>query len=106
MRLSRLIVVAVLLVLALPALAVGANTSSADAPHLHVQLVLPQDQLYPGATSDSIYQNSLNPNYKKVGEYPYSGRMWSLYVIEPAAQALTRSPDSTPDLKPDSKPCP
>jgi hypothetical protein len=63
-----------------------------------------QDQLYPGATSDSIYQNSLNPNYKKVGEYPYSGRMWSLYVIEPAAQALTRSPDSTPDLKPDSKP--
>jgi hypothetical protein len=63
-----------------------------------------QDQLYPGATSDSNYQNSLNPNYKKVGEYPYSGRMWSLYVIEPAAQALTRSPDSTPDLKPDSKP--
>jgi thiol:disulfide interchange protein DsbD len=53
MRLSRLIFAALLLVLALPALAAGANTSSADAPHLHVQLVLPQDQLYPGGPNQA-----------------------------------------------------
>ena len=53
MRLSRLIFAAPLLALALPALAAGANTSSADAPHLHVQLVLPQDQLYPGGPNQA-----------------------------------------------------
>jgi thiol:disulfide interchange protein DsbD len=63
MRLSRLIVVAVLLVLALPALAVGANTSSADAPHLHVQLVLPQDQLYPGGPNQAGLYFKLDPGW-------------------------------------------
>ena len=63
MRLSRLIFVAVLLVLALPALAVGANTSSADAPHLHVQLVLPQDQLYPGGPNQAGLYFKLDPGW-------------------------------------------
>jgi thiol:disulfide interchange protein DsbD len=53
MRLSRLSFVALLLAPALPAMAAGANTSSTDAPHLHVQLVLPQDQLYPGGPNQA-----------------------------------------------------
>jgi thiol:disulfide interchange protein DsbD len=43
MRLFRLIFAASLFAAALPALAAS---SSADAPHLHVQLVVPEDQLY------------------------------------------------------------
>jgi thiol:disulfide interchange protein DsbD len=44
MRLSRLIFAMFLLAAALPVLAAS---SAADAPHLHVQLVVPEDQLYP-----------------------------------------------------------
>ena len=63
MRLSRLIFVALPLVLALPALAAGANTSSADAPHLHVQLVLPQDQLFPGGPNQAGLYFKLEPGW-------------------------------------------
>jgi len=48
MRLSRLILVLPLLAAALPALA---GSSAADAPHLHVQLVVPSDQLYPAGSN-------------------------------------------------------
>ena len=48
MRLSRLIFVAALLAAAFPALAA---TGAADVPHLHVQLVVPQDQLYPAGNN-------------------------------------------------------
>jgi len=48
MRLSRLIFVLSLLAAALPALAAS---SVADAPHLHVQLVVPEDQLYPAGNN-------------------------------------------------------
>jgi thiol:disulfide interchange protein DsbD len=48
MRLSRLIVALVLLAAGLPALAAS---NSADAPHLRVQLVTPEDQLYPGGNN-------------------------------------------------------
>ena len=48
MRLSRLIVALVLLAAGLPALAAS---NSADAAHLHVQLVTPEDQLYPGGNN-------------------------------------------------------
>ena len=50
MRLSRLIFVLLLLAAGLPALAAS---NSADAPHLRVQLVVPEGQLYP-ATGDNI----------------------------------------------------
>jgi thiol:disulfide interchange protein DsbD len=48
MRLSRLIFVLCLLADGLPALAAS---NSADAAHLHVQLVTPEDQLYPGGNN-------------------------------------------------------
>ncbi len=48
MRLSRLIFVALLIAATLPALA---PSNSADAPHLRVQLVTPDDQLYPGGNN-------------------------------------------------------
>jgi len=48
MRLSRLIFATVLLAAALPALAAS---SAADAPHVHVQLVVPEDQLYPAGNN-------------------------------------------------------
>ena len=48
MRLSRLIFVLLLLAAGLPALAVS---NFADVPHVHVQLVTPEDQLYPGGNN-------------------------------------------------------
>jgi thiol:disulfide interchange protein DsbD len=48
MRLFRLIFAVSLLAAALPALA---SSSAADAPHLHVQLVVPEDQLYPAGNN-------------------------------------------------------
>ncbi len=48
MRLSRLIFVLFLLTAGMPALAVS---NFADAPHVHVQLVTPEDQLYPGGNN-------------------------------------------------------
>ena len=48
MRLSRLIFATSLLAAALPALAAS---SAADAPHVHVQLVVPEDQLYPAGNN-------------------------------------------------------
>ena len=48
MRLARLIFAASLLAAALPALAAS---SAVDAPHLHVQLVVPEDQLYPAGNN-------------------------------------------------------
>jgi thiol:disulfide interchange protein DsbD len=48
MRLSRLIFVTALLAAALPALAAS---SAADAAHVHVQLVVPEDQLYPAGNN-------------------------------------------------------
>ena len=48
MRLFRLIFAVSLLFGALPALAAS---SAADAPHLHVQLVVPEDQLYPAGNN-------------------------------------------------------
>jgi thiol:disulfide interchange protein DsbD len=48
MRLTRFIFVLSLLSATLPALAAS---SSADAPHLHVQLVVPEDQLYPAGNN-------------------------------------------------------
>ncbi len=47
-RTSRLIFIVLFLAAALPALAAS---SSADAAHLHVQLVAPQDQLYPSGSN-------------------------------------------------------
>ena len=53
MRLTRLIFASFLLGSALPALAAS---SAADAPHLHVQLVVPEDQLYPaGSNTVGLY---------------------------------------------------
>lgn len=34
-----------------------------------------------GIRSDAIYRDSLNPRYKKVGEYRYDSQMWSLYSL-------------------------
>jgi hypothetical protein len=34
-------------------------------------------------SSGDSYQNSLNPNYRKIGEARESGQMWSIYVLEP-----------------------
>jgi len=48
MRLSRLIIPLFLLAAGLPAQSVS---SSADAPHVHLQLVVPQDQLSPAASN-------------------------------------------------------
>jgi thiol:disulfide interchange protein DsbD len=48
MRLSRLIFAMFIFAAALPALAAS---SAADAPHLHVQLVVPEDQLYPAGNN-------------------------------------------------------
>ena len=48
MRLSRLIFALFLLAAGLPALAAS---NFADAPHLHLQLVTPEDQLYPGGNN-------------------------------------------------------
>jgi thiol:disulfide interchange protein DsbD len=48
MRLSRLIFATILLAAALPVLAAS---SAADAPHVHVQLVVPEDQLYPAGSN-------------------------------------------------------
>ena len=48
MRRTRLIFVLLLLAAGLPAMAAS---NSADAPHLHVQLVTPDDQLYPGGNN-------------------------------------------------------
>ena len=53
MRLNRFIFPLLLLAPALPALAAS---SAADALHLHVQLVVPEDQLYPaGANTVGLY---------------------------------------------------
>ena len=48
MRFSRLIFAASLLAAPLPAMAAS---SAADAPHLHVQLAVPEDQLYPAGSN-------------------------------------------------------
>jgi thiol:disulfide interchange protein len=48
MRIFRLIFVSTLLAAALPAIAASI---SADAPHVHVQLVIPEDQIYPGGNN-------------------------------------------------------
>jgi thiol:disulfide interchange protein DsbD len=60
MRLSRLIFVLCLFVAALPALAAS---SSADALHVHVQLVVPQDQLYPAGNNDAGLYFKLEPGW-------------------------------------------
>ena len=60
MRLSRLIFVLGLLAAGLPALA---DSSSADAPHLHVQLVFPQDDLYPGGKNLAGLYFKLEPGW-------------------------------------------
>jgi len=43
-------------------------------------------------SSGDPYQNSLNPNYEKAGEAPYSGRLWSIYVLN------QRAPSSNPSI--------
>jgi len=63
MRLSQLSFVLLPAVFALPALAAGVNTSSADAPHVHVQLVLPQDQLFPGGPNQAGLYFKLEPGW-------------------------------------------
>jgi thiol:disulfide interchange protein DsbD len=60
MRSFRLIFVLILAAAALPALAVS---NSADAPHLHVQLVMPQDQLYPGGPGEAGLYFKLEPGW-------------------------------------------
>ena len=61
MRLSRFILVLLLP----PALALPAQTasSSADAPHVHVQLVFPQGSLYPNASNDAGIYFKLEPGW-------------------------------------------
>jgi len=60
MRLSRLIFVVILLAAALPALAAS---SAADALHLHVQLVIPEDQLYPTGNNTVGLYFKLEPGW-------------------------------------------
>jgi thiol:disulfide interchange protein DsbD len=60
MRLFRLIFAASLLAAALPALAAS---SSADAPHVHVQLVVPEDQLYPAGNNVVGLYFKLDPGW-------------------------------------------
>jgi thiol:disulfide interchange protein/DsbC/DsbD-like thiol-disulfide interchange protein len=60
MRPFRFILVLLLLAAALPALAVS---NSAEAPHLHVQLVMPQDQLYPGGPGEAGLYFKLEPGW-------------------------------------------
>jgi thiol:disulfide interchange protein DsbD len=60
MRLSRLIFALLLPVASLPALAAS---SSADAPHLHVQLVSPQDQLSPAGNNAVGLYFKLEPGW-------------------------------------------
>ncbi len=60
MRLSRLIFAASLLAAPLPALAAS---SAADAPHLHVQLVVPEDQLYPAGNNQVGLYFKLEPGW-------------------------------------------
>jgi thiol:disulfide interchange protein len=60
-RLSRLIfVLLALLAAGLPARAVS---SSADAPHVHVQLVLPEGSLYPKVSNDAGLYFKLEPGW-------------------------------------------
>jgi hypothetical protein len=37
-------------------------------------------------SSGDAYQNSLNPNYKKIGEARESERLWSIYEFAPQTQ--------------------
>ena len=61
MRLSRLMfVLPFLLAAALPARAVS---SSVEAPHVHVQLVAPEDQLYPAGSNDLGLYFKLEPGW-------------------------------------------
>jgi len=60
MRLSRLIFALPLLAASLPALA---SSSSADAPHLRVQLVVPEDQLYPTGSNTAGLYFKLEPGW-------------------------------------------
>jgi hypothetical protein len=32
---------------------------------------------------DTVYLKNLSPNYEKVAEAPYSGKLWSIYVLNP-----------------------
>ena len=60
MRLTRFIFPLLLLAAALPALAAS---SAADAPHLHVQLVVPEDELYPAGTNTVGLYFKLEPGW-------------------------------------------
>jgi thiol:disulfide interchange protein DsbD len=59
-RLSHLIFALFPLALGLPALAAS---SSADAPHVHVQLVTPEDELYPGGNNVAGLYFKLEPGW-------------------------------------------
>jgi thiol:disulfide interchange protein len=61
MRVSRLIFV--LLFLAAAGLPVLAASSSADVPHVHVQLVVPEDQIYPAGSNDVGLYFKLEPGW-------------------------------------------
>ena len=68
MRISRLLLVLCLLAATtLPALAAS---SSADAPHLHVQLVTPEDQLYPNGNNLVGLYFKLEPGWHIYWENP------------------------------------
>jgi thiol:disulfide interchange protein DsbD len=60
MRPFRLIFVLLLLAAGLPALAAS---NAADAPHLHVQLVAPSDQIYPGGSNVAGLYFKLEPGW-------------------------------------------
>src|ERR1035441_8368223 len=61
MRVSRLIFV--LLFLAAAGLPVLAASSSADVPHVHVQLVVPEDQIYPAGSNELGLYFKLEPGW-------------------------------------------
>ena len=62
MRVARLkfLVLVFLIAAGLPALAAS---SSADAPHVHVQMVFPEDQLYPGGSNIAGLYFKLEPGW-------------------------------------------
>ena len=63
MRNFRLIFVLFLLSAGLPALAASTSASSAEAPHVHVQLVAPEDQLSPTGSNDIGLYFKLEPGW-------------------------------------------
>src|SRR5208283_3320920 len=54
---------ALVAMVAMSAPCVLADSTSADAPHVHVQLAIPQDQLYPGGANAAGLYFKLEPGW-------------------------------------------